>query len=291
MKVMIATDGSLHAEKAARFFSHLPHRELLELLIVAVNYAPEIHGTVEVLGAVEQINANDKERLVKACETIAAMFDGAMAKVESLILDGHPGETLVDLAESRQIDLVVMGAVGHSTFDRLLLGSVSDFVATHTASSVLVVRNTLLDHLYDHELKICYAYDGSKRCRAALEDMSQFNWLPTMRVDLVNVIRLPQIYSDIPIPIDTTDLRAKAGLELEQGKIAARALTENIATHIRESDHVGDALVQFCKHNENNLLLIGDTGRGIMRRFLLGSVSRYVLREGSCSVWIGRSRV
>jgi nucleotide-binding universal stress UspA family protein len=290
MKAMIATDGSLHAEKAARFFSHLPHQEPLELLIVAVNYVQEIHGTPEILGAIDQIYVDDKTRLLKACETIAAMFDGALVEIESLVLDGHPGETLVKIAESRKIDLVVMGAVGHSTFDRLLLGSVSDFVATHTKSSVLIVRNTLLDHLYDHELKICYAYDGSKRCKAALEDISRFDWRPTMRVDLVSVIRLPEIYSDIPIPVDTTALRAKASHELEQGLAAAKVLTENVATHIRDSDHVGDALVQFCKHNENNLLLVGDTGRGILGRFLLGSVSRYALREGSCSVWIGRKR-
>ncbi len=260
-------------------------------MIVAVNYVPEIHGSVEVLGAVEQVNSHEKDRLVQACDTVESMFDGAMVKVEKLILDGHPGETIVDLVDSHDVDLVVMGAVGHSTFERLLLGSVSDFVATHAKSSVLIVRNTLLDHLYDHQLKICFAYDGSDRCQAALDDISMFDWLPTMRVDLVNVVRLPEIYSDIPIPIDTKDLRARAGLQLEQGRAAVGRLTQNIMTHIRESDHIGDALVQFCKHNENNLLLVGDTGRGLVRRFLLGSVSRYVLREGSCSVWIGRSRV
>ncbi len=287
---MIATDGSLHAEKAARFFCHLPHQEPLELLIVAVNYIPVIHGSPEILGAMDQVYVDDKGRLLKACETIAEMFDGALVKMESLILDGHPGEALLEVAESRDIELIVMGAMGHSTFDRLLLGSVSDFVAAHTKCSILIVRNTLLDHLYDHELKICYAYDGSTRCKAALEDISRFDWRPTMRVDLVNVVRLPEIYSDIPIPIDTTELRAKAGIELEQGAVATKALTDNVATHIRESDHVGDTLVQFCKHHENNLLLVGDTGRGIVGRIILGSVSRYVLREGACSVWIGRKR-
>jgi nucleotide-binding universal stress UspA family protein len=216
------------------------------------------------------------------------MFDGALVDIECLVPDGHPGETLVDLAAARKVDLVVLGAVGHSTFDRLLLGSVSDFVATHSQSSVLIVRNTLLDRLYDHELKICYAYDASGRCESALEHISRFDWNSSMKVELVSVIRSPQIYSDIPITIDTTALRAIASEELERGAAAAKVLTENTQTHILQSDHIGDSLVQFCKQNECDMLLMGDTGRGLVRRMFLGSVARYVIREGSCSVWIGR---
>jgi nucleotide-binding universal stress UspA family protein len=290
MIVMIATDGSLHAEKAARFFSHLPHREPLELLIVAVHNLPETFGAMEVLGTVEAEYESDKTLLHEACETIAAMFDGALVDIECLVPDGHPGETLVDLAAMRKVDLIVLGAVGHSSFDRLLLGSVSDFVATHSQSSVLIVRNTLLDRLYDHELKICYAYDGSGRCEAAIEDISRFAWNPRLKVDVVSVIRSPQIYSDIPIPIDTTVLRAIASEELTRGSEGAKVLTENVSTFILQSDHIGDSLVQFCKQNECDILLMGDTGRGLVRRIFLGSVSRYVVREGSCSVWIGRKR-
>jgi nucleotide-binding universal stress UspA family protein len=291
MKVMIATDGSAHAENAARYLARLPHKEPLELHIVAVHYHPDAPFTETILKANPDLYDDaQRARLRKACDTLAALFDRQKVAISSSILDGHPGETLVQAAESKQVDLLVLGAVGHSSFERILLGSVSDFVATHAKCSVLIVRNTLPDNLSDHPLNLCYGYDGSERCQAALVDISRLAWSPTTKVDLLNVIRLPEVYSDIPIPIDTTELRAKAELELQAGAAKAKSLTNNIATHILESNHIGDALVHFCKVHGNHLLLVGDTGRGILGRFFLGSVARYVIREGACSVWIGRKR-
>jgi nucleotide-binding universal stress UspA family protein len=290
MKVMIATDGSVHAEKAAKFFCHLPHKEPLELRILAVRHYPELPVAPEMLGAVGPYYEADDSRLQRSCETIADMFDGALVEIESSIIDGHPGEVLVDTAESSGAELVVLGAIGHSMVERVLLGSVSEFVATHVKCSVLIVRNTLLDDLYDHELKICYGYDGSHRCQAAVEDISRFAWRSSMKVDIVKVLRLPQTYSDIPIPIDTSDLKAQAKQELQQAAALARGLSSNVTTHVLESDHIGEALTEFAKDNENNMLLVGDTGRGIVSRIFLGSVSRYIVREGSTSVWIGRKR-
>lgn len=288
MKVLIAVDGSVHAEKGARFFSLLPHREPLEVLVTAIHYVPAIHGSPAVLETIDDYEKADRDRLQRACDKVAAMFDGALATVESQIHAGYPGETIVEIAQSREVDLIVLGAVGHSVFERMMLGSVSEFVATHAKCSVLVVRNTLLDELHDRSLRLCYAYDGSERCTIALNDIARFDWWPEMHVDMVGVICSPTIYSDIPINIDTTELKAKTAVKLQQASSAATILSNNVHTHIRESNHIGDAVVQFCRQKGSQLVLLGDTGRGIVSRFFLGSVARYVLREGSCSVWIGR---
>ena len=56
-------------------------------------------------------------------------------------------------------DLVVIGAKGHSQIDRILLGSTSDYVATHSHCSVLVVRPTGLSEAPQKTLKVAVAYD------------------------------------------------------------------------------------------------------------------------------------
>ncbi|MEZ6079419.1 MAG: universal stress protein [Pirellulaceae bacterium] len=66
----------------------------------------------------------------KVFEHIQEMFSGADVGVECVFLKGQVGKTIIEQAKSRSIELVVLGAVGHSTLDRLLLGSTSDFVAT-----------------------------------------------------------------------------------------------------------------------------------------------------------------
>ena len=77
--------------------------------------------------------------------------------IETLVSEGHPGSTIVNTAKERDIDLIVIGAVGHSTIDRMLLGSVSAFVATHASCSVLVVRPTGLREAAHPSLRPCIA--------------------------------------------------------------------------------------------------------------------------------------
>ena len=177
MKAIIATDGSKHAEDSARFLAKLPHGEHLELSIVAVNYAPGIHSTVEIIGSTENYLHASKTQLDAACKKIESMFEGADVTVKACTLDGHPGETLANLASEKDVDLLVIGAKGHSTFDRLLIGSVSDFVATHATCSVLVVRPGLVDAFAPQKrFNVCYAYDDSRPSKNAIDTFSRFLW-------------------------------------------------------------------------------------------------------------------
>jgi nucleotide-binding universal stress UspA family protein len=49
-------------------------------------------------------------------------------------------KAITDYGASRQVDLIVVGRKGLGGFKKLLLGSVSDGVVNHAASTVLVVR-------------------------------------------------------------------------------------------------------------------------------------------------------
>lgn len=53
---------------------------------------------------------------------------------------GVPGETILDVAEEEESDLIVMGCRGFGTFRSLILGSVSSYVLQHAACPVLVVK-------------------------------------------------------------------------------------------------------------------------------------------------------
>ena len=56
------------------------------------------------------------------------------------IKQGHAGSEVVALAEQEKSDLIVVGSHGKSNTDRLLLGSVSTFVVTHSKATTMVVR-------------------------------------------------------------------------------------------------------------------------------------------------------
>jgi nucleotide-binding universal stress UspA family protein len=54
---------------------------------------------------------------------------------------GHAGNEIITLAEEQKANLIVVGSHGKSKADRLLLGSVSNYVVTHGIITTLVVRS------------------------------------------------------------------------------------------------------------------------------------------------------
>ena len=61
-------------------------------------------------------------------------------EVEPVILEGNPGNEIVDFAEKNNIDLIVVGTLGKTGIERFLLGSVAEKVVKHSKKPVLVVR-------------------------------------------------------------------------------------------------------------------------------------------------------
>ena len=88
------------------------------------------------------------------------------------------------LAEAKDLDcdLIVIGARGHSFFGRLLIGSVSDSIATHAKCSVLVVRPDEQDDEPSDvnptsSRRIIIGYDGSNASGEAVEEI--WHWIGT----------------------------------------------------------------------------------------------------------------
>ncbi len=53
---------------------------------------------------------------------------------------GHPGEVILTVAGEIGADLVIIGSVGKSQISRMLSGSVSTFVVTHSPVATLVIK-------------------------------------------------------------------------------------------------------------------------------------------------------
>ena len=187
------------------------------------------------------------------------------------------------------MDLVVLGAQGHSALSRMLLGSVSDFVATHAPCSVLVVRDTGLREEDHRQLRVCIGYDDSPPSRQAIKELGRFGWGRNTIIDVVNMVAFPVVGLDeVPLQLDIPQVIASTEEMVRDAAEELRQLTPNLSTHVRQCSHVGLGLVDFSEEQKTDLIVIGDTGRGMLERFFLGSVSRNVLRNASCSVWIVR---
>jgi nucleotide-binding universal stress UspA family protein len=62
--------------------------------------------------------------------------------VTTHIKQGHAGSEVIALADQEKADLIIVGSHGKSQADRLLIGSVSTFVVSHSKVTTMVVRSS-----------------------------------------------------------------------------------------------------------------------------------------------------
>ena len=286
MKILLATDGSQFAEEAAWLLAHLPHTERLELTVLYISNIPSLHGVANATELTKSLQFADQEKARSILVHLESIFDGANASLTLEVGEGHVGTQIIRTADTQASDLIVLGAVGHSLFERMF-GSTSDFVATHAKCSVLVVRPTGLRNA-NRPINVCVAYDETDSTSAVFGQLAQFGWGANCKMNAVSIVSAPYTYSEIPIPFDIDKIIAtrKKAIEAKENKL--RELTPVVRTHVIESSHVGDGLVKFAKEYKSDVIVLGSTGSGLLSTLLLGSVSRYVLRHAECSVWIAR---
>jgi nucleotide-binding universal stress UspA family protein len=127
-KILVAIDGSEIAEKALEY---------------AVQLAKKHKAKVTLLNVGESKLFGFKPKVAK--EVGERVLSGAAVKVKGLEVNtqlefGNPAETIIEVAEKGNYDLIVVGSRGLSSVKRFLLGSVSDDVSHHAKCSVLIAR-------------------------------------------------------------------------------------------------------------------------------------------------------
>ena len=286
--VLLASDGSHFAEEAAWFLSHLPHQQKLDLIVLTVlqiPYATQRSGT-----ATEIADSLNQERVsaIEAFERISAMFEGANVSVRHIVREGHRGQSIVDVAEENKVDLAVVGARGRSTVRRLLLGSTSDFVATHAACSVLVVRPTGLRE-EKRPIRVVLGYEQSGAARGALEEFDETHWGIQSDVRVVSVVSYVSAFLN-EIVVDTGDVKKATEESLKSAVQLLADSAPSAQAEMIDSDHVGEGLVEYAEQQKCDLIVVGESPHSMLGRVVLGSVSRFVLRHAPCNVWITRNR-
>jgi len=98
-------------------------------------------GTDFAYGQAEYLSAATAEAnaAIKAAKTA---FEQAGVSVSTSVIESHAAwRGVVEAAASLQADLIVMGSHGRSGLEKLVLGSVTQAVLSHTQLPVLVVRD------------------------------------------------------------------------------------------------------------------------------------------------------
>lgn len=135
--VVLAVDGSAHAERAAELTRELAQRLGSQVIVVyAFTPVPRYLGDEQA----QAIAARGVGHGTEIAERAAGPFRTAGIDVEIDVLEGPAPEAILRVAEVRNADLIVMGSRGLNDLEAILLGSVSHKVLQHAPCPVLIVR-------------------------------------------------------------------------------------------------------------------------------------------------------
>jgi nucleotide-binding universal stress UspA family protein len=134
-KILIATDGSKYSEAATE-----------KAIDFAVSYGGEliILSVVDVPAEFYGESPEAWDNLVVKAQTYAdkakQRAEASGIKAQAFVREAETWQTIVDMADEKKADTIIMGSHGRTGLKRLLMGSVTEKVIGHAPCPVLVVK-------------------------------------------------------------------------------------------------------------------------------------------------------
>lgn len=136
--ILLATDGSGPAKQAAEFTASLAVRFRAKVTVLhAYTPVPAYLGEPNFSRAFYE-TFDEAKALVE--DAAGRLHDMGVSEVESEVIEGPAANAILGVAETRKPGLIVIGARGLSTWQGLLMGSVSLSVTQRAECPVLVVK-------------------------------------------------------------------------------------------------------------------------------------------------------
>lgn len=297
-RILIPLDGSPLAETALAPATALALRFDAELVLVRtilVHAFPGVDPGPAQLDAMREADAY--------LEQVSRRVKNAGVAVQTAIPYDTPATGIVDQAEFRQVDLIVMSTHGRKWVDALLHPSVTMQVLEHTSAPILAWKPAetaggytdtpeLPYFMIDPTAPIVVPLDRSLLSESALpiaEGLSRSFGNTLMVISVAERPPIPIAPFDYPAIAANADQavieETRSYLKRKQQEAAGRGL------HVQIESAIGSPAmyIEDCvQRNRAGLVVMASHGRGGLGRWLIGSVAQQVLRDTETPVLLVR---
>ena len=281
-KLLVAVDGSESSKNALRQAIRFTDKGRCGDVTV-LTVLPPYEGELELTGF-RNFKESFREPGEKILSEAAKIAKEEGVQVPAILEEGNIHEVVIDVAESRDCGLIVMGRRGLTKVERAFMGSVTARVIGYSPIDVLVMPS-------DSPLKwdtILLAVDGSPYSElAANRAISMAQNCGSGELKVLSVVDVSdEFFAQAPDVVDKMIEKAKETVEAVKKK--AKGANIEAETLVREGE-THKKIIETAKELGADVICMGSHGRTGLRRLLMGSVTEKVIGNAPCPVLVVKS--
>lgn len=257
-------------------------------VINAIHLAETFNSQITLMHVIEEGNLS-KELEALVFESVEAKMKVISRQIQSknvlvnktLIEKGVAFEKIIQEAQSGDYNVLVVGSGNKSPMETFKLGTTAEKLMRKNQVPLWVVKHEEETNLKRIVCPVDFSAASERALNNAITLASKFN----VQLDILNVFEPVHVFS---FRYETDNNQENKVLKAQQEKEFYTFLRKFNLSTVKHNTVVleGDAheeILSYIKINNVDLLLMGTTGKTVISRLLMGSVTEKVTRELPCS--------
>lgn len=279
-RILLAYDGSHAAQAGLSFVRQLARSCDSEVTVARVE---EPSGGSDARSSAEYSPAEPAEASASLANLCREGFAPGSPATPVVVEGGSPAVAITELAECRDVDLVVVGRSGCHSLGRFLLGSTAERVVRHARGSVAVFP--------PHEVpvaspsRVLVGHDGSDDSMTAVRAAAAIAGALSAGLLVAHVINYRVPFADTPPESARSLMRERGEKLLREACDGLSAPLESIETELLSGDP-RVALLEAASERRPLLLVVGARGAGGFPGLMLGSTTDEAVRSAESPVLV-----
>jgi len=281
-RILVPLDGSDMAERALAPALALAKAMSAKLFFVRVAIPLTLNLDPKLYQRMIEVRQVEAKRYLRSIQPSSS---STLVDIETQVLVGRAARSIINFAQEKGIDLIVMSSHGRSGVNRWIYGSVADKVLHNAPCAKVIIHPQVIIEPFSIK-RILVPLDGSSLAELALEPARALAEAVSAELISLHVTSTPQI--DVqPVPgwpglnavAEAADQEADAYL---QGVQAAMGDSPVSIRLLCASGPAAERIIDIADSQQVDLIVMCSHGRSGIERWVFGSVTEKVLRRAKC---------
>lgn len=204
------------------------------------------------------------------------------------VLQGDPGETILEYADAADVDLVVMPTHGRKGLHRVLLGSVTERVCNASDVPVVTVNPAEDRALRYPPRDVLVPLDGSEGSNRALAEGIAVAEATGASLHVLHVVETASLGFDVRSAVGDEKLEQRATEIVEAAVETASSSSVEVLTDTVAYGEPYREILSHVRDHDVDLVAIGAQGQTRFHRYVVGGVTAKIIRTSPAPVLMVR---